>query len=139
MGELAEKVKKMSAFLKLEGGESIVAVYKGFKIIPSSYDPDKEMFRFILNITVDGEELQKYWDTGSSKVAMVFDAMEKGDKVRITKNIVEKNGKESTSWEVEPVEATEKPVAKVNDEVEDTSEEDALDESLADSEVPEED
>ncbi len=103
MGDLADKVKARSPFLKLEVGESIVAIYKGYKMIPSTYDPELEIFRFILQITVDGEVQQKYWDTGANKVAMVFDTLEEGDKVKITKNVIQKGGKEQTSWEVEPV------------------------------------
>ena len=123
----------MSAFLKLEGGESIVAVYKGFKIIPSSYDPDKDMFRFILNITVDGEEMQKYWDTGSGKVAMVFDTLESGDKVKITKNVDNAGTpKEKTRWEVTPVDedAEEKSVPHTTARVS-KEEADDIEESLA--------
>ena len=123
----------MSAFLKLEGGESIVAVYKGFKIIPSSYDPDKDMFRFILNITVDGEEMQKYWDTGSGKVAMVFDTLESGDKVKITKNVDNAGTpKEKTRWEVTPVDEDAEVITAPHTTAKVTKEEaDDIEESLA--------
>jgi len=104
MGELADLAKQRSPFLKLEAGESIVAAYKGYKMVPSSYDPEKENFRFLLEIEIMGEKSIKYWDTGSNKVAVVFDTVKVGDKVKITKNIiVGKNGKDQTSWEVEPV------------------------------------
>ena len=123
----------MSAFLKLEGGESIVAIYKGFKIIPSSYDPDKDMFRFILNITVDGEEMQKYWDTGSGKVAMVFDTLESGDKVKITKNVDNAGTpKEKTRWEVTPVDEDAEVITAPHTTAKVTKEEaDDIEESLA--------
>lgn len=99
MSELSDIVKKRSPFLRLEGGESVVARYDGFKMIPSTYDPDKEIFRFIVQVNED----QKYWDTSSNKVAMVFDGCKKGDLVKITKSIVTKGGKESTAWDVVPV------------------------------------
>jgi len=99
MGELSDIVKKRSPYLKLEPGESTEALYKGYKLVPSQYDPDKENFRFLLEI--NGET--KYWDTSSNKVAMVFDGCVEGDLVTITKSLVEKNGKESVSWEVKKV------------------------------------
>jgi len=96
MGALADIVKQRSPYLRLEAGESTVATYKGYKLVPSTYDPENEVFRFMLDI--GGET--KYWDTGSNKVAMVFDECKVGDVVKITKGVVIKNGKESTSWEV---------------------------------------
>ena len=104
MGQLADIAKERSPFLKLEAGESVVAVYKGFKMVPSSYDPEKENFRFLIEMEINGQKSVKYWDTGSNKVAVVFDQVQEGEKVKITKNIiVGKNGKDQTSWEVEPV------------------------------------
>jgi|ERR1035437_1864932 hypothetical protein len=104
MSELAEIVKQRSPFLKLQAEESVIATYKGYKMVPSSYDPDKENFRFILEVEINGENQQKYWDTASGKVAMVFDALESGDKVKITKNVDNAGTpKEKTRWEVEPV------------------------------------
>src|ERR1035437_2080972 len=104
MSELAEIVKQRSPFLKLQAEESVIATYKGYKMVPSSYDPDKENFRFILEVEINGENQQKYWDTASGKVAMVFDALESGDKVKITKNVDNAGTpKEKTRWEVTPV------------------------------------
>lgn len=104
MGELADKVKERSPYLKLENGESIEATYKGYKMVPSTYDPEKENFRFLLEVELLGEKVVKYWDTGSNKVAMVFDVLSPGDRVKITKNVITtKNNKEQTSWEVEPI------------------------------------
>jgi len=104
MGELADIVKKRSPYLKLEPGESVEALFKGYKLVPSQYDPEKEVFRFLLEI--NGEV--KYWDTSSNKVAMVFDGCVEGDLVNITKTVVEKNGKDSVSWEVKKVGEDEK-------------------------------
>lgn len=123
MGELADKAKQRSPFLKLEAGESIVAVYKGYKMVPSGFDPDKENYRFLLELEISGEKSVKYWDTGSNKVAMVFDTVKEGEKVKITKNtIVGKNGKDQTSWEVEPVvsddgKVTKKQAKELNEEM----------------------
>jgi hypothetical protein len=136
MGELADKVKQRSPFLRLEDGESVVATYKSFKMIPSSYDPLKEVFRFTLEIEVDGEKQEKFWDTGANKVAMVFDALQPGDKVKITKNIDNPGTpKEKTNWTVEPVKAeTEEKAASTTTAK--VSEEEAreIEESMAEGE-----
>jgi hypothetical protein len=107
MGELADLAKQRSPFLKLENGECIVASYKSFKMIPSTYDPDKEVFRFILETDFG----TKYWDTGSNKVAIVFDTCAAGDKVKICKKIVTAStGKEQTSWLVEKLDKDGKAI-----------------------------
>lgn len=134
MSELADLVKKRSPFLRLEASESVVAVYKGYKLVPSSYDPDKENFRFILEVEIDGEKQQKYWDTASGKVAMVFDGLSIGASVKITKNVDNAGtSKEKTNWQVEPVTegAEEKEVPTTTAKV--TKEEaEGIEESLAD-------
>jgi len=99
MGELQKIVQKRSPYLNLEAGQSVEALYKGYKLVPSQFDHEKEVFRFMLEI--GGET--KYWDTGSNRVALVFDTCVEGDLVTITKSLVEKNGKDSVSWEVKKV------------------------------------
>src|ERR1035437_7720079 len=133
MGELADKVKQRSPFLRLEDGESIVATYKSFKMIPSSYDPTKEVFRFVLEIKVDGEMQEKFWDTGANKVAMVFDTLESGDKVKITKNVDNAGTpKEKTRWQVTPVDEDAEVITAPHTTAKVTKEEaDDIEESLA--------
>lgn len=99
MGILADEVKKRSPYLQVEDGESVVAIYRGFKMVPSSFNPEEDIFRFTLGI---GEE-EKFWDTGSNKVAMVFDHVKEGEEVKITKSVV--NGK--NNWKLEPVKKEE--------------------------------
>jgi hypothetical protein len=113
MGILADIAKKRSPYLTLEANESIVVVYKGYKMVPSSFDPEKENFRFLLGIEIGGEMETKYWDTGSNKIALVFDTLKEGDKVKITKNVeVSKNGKDQISWSAEQVMDAEGTVTK---------------------------
>ena len=113
MGELSDLVKKRSPYLKLADGETVEAVYKGYKMVPSTYNPEDEVFRFMVEVTVDGEKSTKYWDTGSNAVAMAFDECKVGDMVKITKNVVlGKSGKEQTQWIVVPVKGAEKEKAK---------------------------
>lgn len=104
MGALANEAKKRSPYLQLEAGESVVAKYKGYKLVPSSYDPTKENFRFILTVNIDGQDFEKFWDSGSTKVAMIFDTVDENDEVKITKFVENPGTKaEKTRWEVEPL------------------------------------
>ena len=81
MGELADIAKKRTPYLTLEPNESVSAEYKGFKMVPSSFDPEKENFRFMLRI---GDEV-KFLDSGSNKLAFIFDTLVEGDMVKITR------------------------------------------------------
>lgn len=113
MGQLADIAKQRNPYLTLEANESIVAKYKGFKLVPSTFDPEKENYRFILEIEIAGEKSVKYWDTGSNRVAMVFDALQDGDLVKITKTVTPgKGGKDNISYEVEPVVSEDGKVSK---------------------------
>ena len=106
MGQLANEAKKRSSYLTLETEESIVAVYKGYKMVPSSFDPDRDSFRFILEIEINGEKQTKYWDTGSNKIALIFDAVKVGEEVKITKHEQkDPKGKGKFTWEVVPLNA----------------------------------
>ena len=71
MGILADKAKKMSKWLYLDIGESVVAEYVDFKFVPSRYNPDEESAQYHLKI--DGQD--KYWDNGSGAVMFQFDAI----------------------------------------------------------------
>ena len=106
MGKLADIVKERSPYLKLENGESVEATYKGYKIVPSTFDPEKERFRFMIDVEINGKLMTKYWDTDSSAVAMAFDKCKSGDKVKITKTTQKAStGREVTRWLVEPLNA----------------------------------
>lgn len=84
MGKLSEIAKQRSPFLKVLPGEEAIVTYKDFKMVPDSYNPDAEKFRFVLRV---GDQI-KYWDTGSNAAAMFFDGCEEGDIVAI-KNVGE--------------------------------------------------
>jgi len=107
MGELAKLAKARSPFLQVEPGKSTVCVYKGYKMIPDTFDPTKEKFRFIL--IEDGVE--KFFDTSSNRVALVMDEAAEEIKnktgkgfVKVTRGIkTSKDGKTKTQWEAENV------------------------------------
>lgn len=80
MGDLGKWVSDSSPYLRLKDGESVEAVYVGFKMIQDTFNPEKEKVRYILE--VDGQT--KYFDSGSTKVALVFDDVSEGQEVKIT-------------------------------------------------------
>jgi hypothetical protein len=104
MGELANIAKGRNPYLTLEDGESTEAVYKGFKMVPSTFDPEKENFRFMLEIKIAGETQLKFWDTSSNKIAFIFDQCKEGDRVVIVKHVENKGLKnEKTRWEAQRI------------------------------------
>lgn len=84
MGALADQARKMSPYLRVSPGEEVTAVYKGFKLIPNKFDPEKETIQYRLEL--DGSS--KFWETGNPRVAMFFDTCLEGDIVSI-KNVGE--------------------------------------------------
>ena len=81
MGELGNFAKQQSAFLKLNSGEKIEAVYLGYKIMQSPFDPDKE----IVSYKLETEWGVKSWNTGSSYIAQAFDTISLKSRIRILK------------------------------------------------------
>lgn len=111
MGQLADEAKKRNPYLTLQSGETIIATYRGYKLVPSTYDPTKENFRFILGVEIETREYEKYWDTGSNKVAMIFDTVETGERIKISKQVENQGQKnEKTRWEVQPINNEEEPL-----------------------------
>lgn len=81
MGRLADWAKENSQFLKIQDGESVEVVYKKSKFIPSVFDSDKETVRY----TFETDYGEKTWDTSASYVALFFDELKAGQRVRITR------------------------------------------------------
>lgn len=75
MGKLTDFAKRNSPFIKLNDGESIEAVYKGFK--ESSY-MGKETVVYLLD--------NKMLTSSSGKLALLMDNVTKETKVKITKH-----------------------------------------------------
>ena len=77
MGELTNWAKETSPFIRLQDGESLEAVYNGYKIIPSRLDPDKETVQYKLG--------EKYFESSSGALAKQFDEIKEGTKIKITR------------------------------------------------------
>lgn len=81
MGKLADWAKENSQFLKIQDGESVEVVFKKSEFILSVFDKDKQTVRYTFE-TGYGE---KNWDTSAGYVALFFDEVKAGQKVKITR------------------------------------------------------
>jgi len=81
MGELRKHADAMSKFLKLEVGQEVEVIYRGFKLIPDSFNDDREVFQY--KFEVEGKI--KFLETGSTSLAYAMDAVEEGQVIKIGK------------------------------------------------------
>lgn len=81
MGKLSDWATEQSPFIKLQDGESVEGVYKGFKFVDDPFNPDKQRVRYL--IEVNGAV--KHWETSSGIVAKRFDEINKETRVKITR------------------------------------------------------
>jgi hypothetical protein len=103
MGELAKIAQKISPFLKIPDNDSVIVMYKGFKTVEDSRDPTKIKLRY--TVELDGED--KWFESGSSRIALFFDTILEGQIVEIKRVVtdgkvryeVEKYPKESEGEE----------------------------------------
>lgn len=81
MNELENYAKTNSPYLMIKPGESVVGIYRGYKMVPNFRDPTKENPRYSLDI--DGET--KFFTSAASRVALFFAEIKEGEMVKITK------------------------------------------------------
>lgn len=79
MGKLNDFAKENSRFFKISDGESIEAVFEGFTIGKSSFDPERN----VVSYTLKTDEGKKIWNSSSPRVASFFDKVSPGQTVRI--------------------------------------------------------
>jgi len=89
MGKLKIWADENSPYIMLADGESIIGQYVGYKMIPSHFDPEKEVVQYTL--LIDGKE--KFFKSGSNSVALQFDKMEDNAMVQITRQGEDRNTK----------------------------------------------
>ena len=70
----------------MDDGETIEAVYRGYKIGVNSFDPEKEMAFYKLVVVQDGEEVTKLFKSMSGKAARFFDPLADGQRVKLTRH-----------------------------------------------------
>lgn len=81
MNELENYAKTNSPYLMIKPGESVVGIYRGYKMVPNFRDPTKENPRY----SVEVNEETKYFTSAASRVALFFAEVKEGEMVKITK------------------------------------------------------
>lgn len=79
---LGEFVKDNSKFLRLSDGECFEGIYRTFKVVPSTFDPEKETCVYKLEYP-DGKVT--FFQTSSIVVAKTFSKFKGGETVKITR------------------------------------------------------
>ena len=82
MSELQEYIKRNSRTIFLKDGEKLETVYQGFKIGANRFDPEKESIYY----NFETEYGIKQFQSGSIGLAKIFDSIEKGEKIRLTRH-----------------------------------------------------
>ena len=86
MGELGAWARKNSKALILDDGETVDAIYQGYKIGVNPFDAEKEIAVYKLTVTQDGEPVVKAFKSASGRAARFFDELEVGTRVKITRH-----------------------------------------------------
>ena len=77
MGELGEWSKKNSKFLVIRDGDTVQAKFNGARIVPSTFDPEKETVSYKL-----GEQT---WNCSARSLAAQMDKVPMGTEIAITR------------------------------------------------------
>ena len=79
MGKLSDWVDEKSDFLVIEDGESAEVTFLGYELTKSTFGKETVRYQF------DTEFGKKSWDSSAKNVALFFDKLKKGLKVRMTR------------------------------------------------------
>jgi len=79
MGKLSDWVDEKSDFLVIVDGESTKVIFLGYELTKSTFGKETVRYKF------DTEFGEKYWDSSAKNIALFFDKLKKGQKVRITR------------------------------------------------------
>ncbi len=97
--DLRSTLDEMSIFLTVEVGDSFTGIYKGFKQIPSRFEPDKQTIELYFEIN----DSKKTLTSTSLARFLVEGDIRPGDNLKVTK--VAKKGNQVT-WSVEKLSET---------------------------------
>lgn len=81
--DLNNYIKSNSKHLKIEDGETVQMVYKGFSIIPDRFNPGKETVSYLLAYPDTGKTTS--WNKSSTKVASQMNQIQAGETISITR------------------------------------------------------
>lgn len=101
--DLSSFILNNKKFVKLKDGESIRGVYRGFKVVQSRFDEEKETVSYKLSLPgmADGKVVS--WENGSINVAELMSNISVGEEIVITRH---GSGTSDTTYTIVPVEET---------------------------------
>jgi len=96
--DLTEFVKRNRRFVKLKNGEALQGVFRGFKVYPSRFDPEKETVGY--QIQPAGSDKTILWENSSTKVAELMAKISVGEEI-----VIKRSGTSATDtkYEIVPV------------------------------------
>lgn len=83
MANLNDYIKNNSKHFKIEDGETVQMVYKGFSIVPDRFNPGQETVSYLLQYPDTGKATN--WNKGSLKVAAQMKGIQVGELISITR------------------------------------------------------
>lgn len=83
MKDLNSYIKDNSKHFKIEDGETVVMIYKGFSIVPDRFNPGQETVSYLLQYP-DTKKATN-WNKGSLKVAAQMKSIQVGEWISITR------------------------------------------------------
>lgn len=102
MGKLKNWAREKSQFLRMDDGEKIYALYKGYKVVKSRFEEEEETVKYLLE--VDG--IEKILESRAIGTALAFDKIKEGSWVTITRQGVGNQ----TKYLIEPEKMDEEKV-----------------------------
>lgn len=78
---LGSFVKNNRKFVKLKDGDVFMAIYKGYRIVPSRFDTEKETVQYKFQYS-DSTGIVT-WENGSTSVAEVMSSIKEGAMIQI--------------------------------------------------------
>jgi len=74
-------------YLKIEGGQKVTGIYRGYKIVQSTFDPSKQKVQYGIEVG----EVVKVFESGAGSIALFFADCAKGATIEIACEL--ENGK----------------------------------------------
>jgi hypothetical protein len=107
MSDLNSFIKKNSQFLRINEGETVRFVYKGYSIIPDRFNPGKEVVSYLFQYPDSNKTIA--WNKGSNRVAAQMQKFATGDTLVITRFGEGPDTKYVIKKEGEPLSTVKKP------------------------------
>ena len=83
MKDLNSFIKNNAQFLKINDGETVEMVYKGYSIVADRFNPGKETVSYLMQYPGTSKSIA--WNKGSTKVAAQMAKIDVGSLISITR------------------------------------------------------